>query len=371
LKNFGNPVLHLGRFGMIDPLFWNKKRVFLTGNTGFKGSWMSQWLLSMGAVVTGFALKPPTQPSLFVKLGLSDSLSWTEGDVRNAEAVSKAMKLAKPEIVIHMAAQALVRESYLDPVGTYATNVMGSVHVLDAIRQIGGIRAVVNVTTDKCYENQEWPWGYRENEPMGGYDPYSNSKGCAELVTLAYRRSFFNPAGYGKDHQVAVASARAGNVIGGGDYAKDRLIPDIIRSLQQNEKVKIRSPHAIRPWQHVLEPLSGYLLLAQKLYNDGIKFAEAWNFGPRDDDARPVEWIVRELCKLWAHSKGYEIDANPQPHEATYLKLDISKARSHLGWHPRWDLSEALERIVDWYNTDDNSLRNITEKQIQDYGAGR
>jgi CDP-glucose 4,6-dehydratase len=306
----------------------------------------------MGAEVTGYALPPPTEPSLFQLIDLERTIRWIEGDVRDRDAVLKAVKSVQPEIVLHMAAQPLVRESYLDPVGTYATNVMGTVHVLDAVRQVGGVKAIVNVTTDKCYENQEWAWGYRENEPMGGHDPYSNSKGCSELVTSAYRRSFSLP----------LASARAGNVIGGGDFAKDRLIPDILTAIQTGVSVKIRSPHAIRPWQHVLEPLSGYLTLSQALWNDPSSYSEAWNFGPRDDDAQPVEWIVKTLCAMVPESRGYEIDTNPQPHEASYLKLDISKARARLGWTPRWTLTQALEKIVGW-----NGSRALCLSQIQDY----
>jgi CDP-glucose 4,6-dehydratase len=285
---------------------------------------------------------------LFEQAGLEKSVTWIDGDVQDRYKVLSALQESEPEVVIHMAAQPLVRESYLDPVGTYSTNVMGTVHVLDAVRQTPSVRAVVNVTTDKCYENQEWPWGYRETEPMGGHDPYSNSKGCSELVTNAYRKSFFSALDFGSKHQVALASARAGNVIGGGDYAKDRLIPDLLRAVQAGEKVKIRSPNAIRPWQHVLEPLSGYLLLAERLYTEGMAFAEGWNFGPNDDDAKPVEWIVQKFCELVPGSRGYEIDKNPQPHEAHYLKLDISKARSRLGWQPRWNLETALEKIVEW-----------------------
>jgi len=341
--------------------FWRGKHVFLTGNTGFKGSWLSLWLEQLGAEVTGFALPPPTDPSLFVLAGLDKSMAWIEGDVRDPAAVLAAVKKAQPEIVLHLAAQPLVRESYLDPIGTYATNVMGTVHLLDAVRHTPSVRAVVNVTTDKCYENQEWPWGYRENEPMGGYDPYSNSKGCSELVTSAFRRSYSLP----------LASARAGNVIGGGDFAKDRLIPDILRALEAGEKVKIRSPHAIRPWQHVLEPLSGYLTLAQQLYSDAPAFSEAWNFGPRDSDAKPVEWIVQRLNSLVEGSQGYEIDTTPQPHEAHYLKLDISKASSRLHWTPRWDLDQALQAIVEWSSrrAQGEPVRQICLDQVKRYAA--
>jgi len=343
---------------MVDPTFWKGKRVFLTGNTGFKGSWLSLWLEMLGSEVTGYALPPPTDPSLFVLAGLDKSMKWVDGDVRDGAKVLSTMRQTDPEIVIHMAAQPLVRDSYLDPVGTYAINVMGTVNLLDAVRQVGGVKAVVNVTTDKCYENQEWPWGYRENEPMGGYDPYSNSKGCSELVTSAYRRSFDLP----------VASARAGNVIGGGDFAKDRLIPDILRAIQAGERVKIRSPHAIRPWQHVLEPLSGYLTLAQALSSDPKTFAQAWNFGPHDDDAKPVEWIVKALCGMVPESKGYEVDSNPQPHEAHYLKLDVSKAKALLGWEPKWDLQTTLGKIVAWEKgSDETATMAITRTQILDF----
>lgn len=339
---------------MIDSQFWGGKRVFLTGNTGFKGSWLSLWLEALGAEVTGYALSPPTEPSLFELAGLSKTTRWIEGDVRDFQAVLRSMKEARPEIVIHMAAQPLVRESYLDPIGTYAINVMGTVHVLEAVRQTETVRATVNVTTDKCYENQEWPWGYRESEPMGGHDPYSNSKGCSELVTACFRKSY----------DLGVASARAGNVIGGGDFAKDRLIPDILRAIQRGERVRIRSPHAIRPWQHVLEPLSGYLTLAQALFENHTAFAEAWNFGPRDQDAKPVEWIVNTLCGLVPQSRGYELDPNPQPHEASFLKLDISKVTSRLDWAPRWTLNTALEKIVSWNSAE---AKASCLAQIQDY----
>ncbi len=352
---------------MINPQFWKNKRIFLTGNTGFKGSWLSIWLESLGSEVIGFSLPPPTDPSLFLLSDLQKSMKWIQGDIRDREFLTRSMIGTNPDIVIHMAAQPLVRESYLDPVGTYATNVMGTVHLLEAVRQCSTVRAVVIVTTDKCYENQEWHWGYRESEPMGGYDPYSNSKGCAELVTSAYRRSFFNNADYGTKHQVALASARAGNVIGGGDYAKDRLIPDIIRAIQRKEQVLIRSPHAIRPWQHVLEPLSGYLTLAEHLYEKGVSSAEGWNFGPHDSDAKPVSWIVEHLCAQWPGSQGFQIDTNPQPHEASYLKLDISKAKGKLGWAPRWDLMTALKNIVEWNIDGSLSYRERTLKQIKSF----
>lgn len=329
--------------GLVDPGFWAGRRVFLTGHTGFKGSWLSLWLQQMGAELTGFALAPPTDPALFEVADVGSGMTSILGDIRDAEALASALVAADPEIVIHMAAQPLVRASYDDPVGTYATNVMGTVHLLEAVRKAPGVRAVCVVTTDKCYENREWVWGYREDEAMGGHDPYSNSKGCAELVTSAYRRSFFGGAG-----TAAIGSGRAGNVIGGGDWAADRLVPDILRAVAAGEPVLIRNPSSIRPWQHVLEPLSGYLVLCQALWNDPATAAEPWNFGPRDADARPVQWIVERICALWGEGASWEKDSAAQPHEANYLKLDISKAHAGLGWEPRWSLAQALENIVAW-----------------------
>lgn len=333
----------------MNPSFWRGKRVFLTGHTGFKGSWLSLWLQSMGAEVTGFALNPATNPSLFDVANVGAGMLSVIGDVRDLNLLQKTMQEADPEIVIHMAAQPLVRYSYINPVETYATNVMGSVHLLEAVRHTKSVKAVVNVTSDKCYDNKEWVWGYREDEAMGGYDPYSNSKGCAELVTAAYRSSFFNPADYAK-HGVAIASARAGNVIGGGDWAGDRLIPDFIRAIVAGETVVIRSPNAIRPWQHVLEPLSGYLVLAEKLYVQGNQFAEAWNFGPSDSDAKSVEWIISQLVSNWGNGSSFKVDASiANLHEAHFLKLDCSKARINLGWKPQWDATETIKRICAWH----------------------
>ena len=333
----------------MTPKFWQGKRVFLTGHTGFKGGWLSLWLQSLGAEVTGYALKPPTNPSLFEVANVASGMRSMIGDIRDLDSLQKAIKEAKPEIVIHMAAQPLVRYSYTNPVETYATNVMGSVHLLESIRHLGGVKAVVNVTSDKCYENREWMWGYREDEAMGGYDPYSNSKGCAELVTAAYRSSFFNPEEYAS-HGVALASARAGNVIGGGDWAGDRLIPDFIRAIVAGETVVIRSPNAIRPWQHVLEPLSGYLKLAEALYTEGPKYGEAWNFGPNESDAKTVEWIIGELVNGWGGGARYRVDTNgANLHEAYFLKLDCSKARMQLGWQPHWDATETIKRICAWH----------------------
>jgi CDP-glucose 4,6-dehydratase len=348
--------------------FWRDKRVFLTGHTGFKGSWLSLWLQSLGAQVTGFALSPPTDPSLFVLARVQDGMRSLEGDIRNVDLLFNAIREAQPEIVLHLAAQPLVRYSYQHPVETYATNVMGTVHLLEAIRTVGGVKAVVNVTTDKCYENREWVWGYRESEPMGGYDPYSNSKGCAELVTASYRNSFFNAADYAR-HGTAVATARAGNVIGGGDWAQDRLIPDILAAFEAGRAVDIRHPQAIRPWQHVLEPLRGYLLLAERLYCEGASWAEAWNFGPNDDDARPVGWIVDALARRWGPNAQWAQDAQAHPHEATYLKLDISKARQRLQWHPALRLEAALDYIVSWtqQRRQGVDMRAATLQQIRDY----
>ncbi len=350
--------------------FWHGKKVFVTGHTGFKGGWLCLWLQQLGAEVTGYALKPPTNPSLFEVAKLANGMNSIIGDVRDATTLTQAMGKAMPEIVIHMAAQPLVRYSYDNPVETYATNVLGCVHLFEAIRQAKSVKAVVNVTTDKCYENKEWVWGYRENEPLGGYDPYSSSKACAELVTSAYRNSFFNPVKY-DEHGIALASARAGNVIGGGDWALDRLIPDIMRSIAQGESVRIRNPRAIRPWQHVLDPLSGYLVLAEHLYNGRGAYCESWNFGPHELDARSVQWIVEQLTQRWGDGACWEIDNNPQPHEASFLRLDCSKAHSQLGWQPRWNLKSALEAIVDWYIAykHGDNMRQKTIQQIEAYSA--
>lgn len=354
----------------VTPAFWQGKRVFLTGHTGFKGGWLSLWLQQLGAQVTGYALPAPTQPSLFETARVAEGMTSVIGDIRDATKLAAAMREAAPDIVIHMAAQPLVRRSYVDPVETYSTNVMGTVHLLEAVRQTASVRAVVNVTTDKCYENKEWVWAYRENEPMGGYDPYSNSKGCAELVTSAYRNSFFNPEKYSQ-HRVALATARAGNVIGGGDWATDRLIPDILTAYAQGKPVVIRSPRAIRPWQHVLEPLRGYLTLAEHLHRDGVAYAEGFNFGPRSEDAQPVEWIVRKLAAQWGEGASWRIDAGEHPHEATYLKLDISKAAHRLAWQPALNLEQALSMTVDWARglQGGNDQRALTLAQINAYQA--
>jgi CDP-glucose 4,6-dehydratase len=353
----------------VDPIFWNGKRVFLTGHTGFKGGWLSLWLTSMGAKVTGYSLAPNTTPNFFEVAKIESDLEQSHiADIRDLEKLQKAMADAKPEIVIHMAAQPLVRYSYANPVETYATNVMGTVHVLESIRSLDCVRAAVIVTTDKCYENKEWAWGYRENEPMGGHDPYSNSKGCAELVTSAYRQSYFSPEKY-TQHRVAVASARAGNVIGGGDWSEDRLIPDAIKAFETKESLMIRNPLSTRPWQHVLEPLSGYLVLAQALHQAGAKFSGAWNFGPRDDDARSVKEVVNLLIKYWGSEASWNQDKNEQPHEAHSLKLDCSKARQYLNWAPKWTLEQAIENITQWQSSyqQQNNMHEISLKQITAY----
>ncbi len=349
----------------MNPDFWSEKRVFITGHTGFKGGWLSLWLQAMGAEVHGYALNPPTNPSIFTVAEAGKGMAGSEiADIRDAEKLCQAMQAANPEIVFHLAAQSLVRYSYVQPAETYAVNVMGTVNLLEAVRATPSVKAVVNVTTDKCYENREWAWGYRENESMGGFDPYSSSKGCAELVTSAYRRSYLEPAG------IALASARAGNVIGGGDWAADRLIPDFLRALDAGETLRIRSPQATRPWQHVLEPLSGYLILAERLYTAGAKFAEAWNFGPADQDARSVQWIVERLAEI-RKDVNWKFDGTPQPHEAHYLKLDSSKAYNQLNWRPRWQLATALDKTVEWHQAwrDGQNMRVTTLAQIIDYQA--
>jgi CDP-glucose 4,6-dehydratase len=353
----------------VNPSFWQGKRVFLTGHTGFKGGWLSLWLTSMGAKVTGYALSPNTKPSLYEILGISDLIERScIDDVCNLDGLKRAMIDARPEILIHMAAQPLVRFSYQDPVLTYATNVMGTVNVLEVTRGVDSIRATVIVTTDKCYENKEWVWGYREGESMGGHDPYSSSKGCAELVTAAYRNSYFSADTY-KHHLNAIATARAGNVIGGGDWSPDRLIPDAIKAFEENKPVMIRNPMAIRPWQHVLEPLSGYLILAQALYESGASYASAWNFGPRDEDAKSVKEVMELLIQMWGKNAAWSLDRTEQSHEARLLKLDCSKANTQLKWLPRWDLETAIQKIVDWEHSfrQKEDMLALSLKQINQY----
>ncbi len=345
------------------PEFWQGRKVLITGHTGFKGSWLSLWLQAMGAELRGIALQPPTKPALFDVAQVAKRMDSKIADIRDASSIASLVKDFQPEIIIHMAAQSLVRLSYQQPIETYATNIMGTVHVLEAARHAGSVRAIVNITTDKCYDNREWPWGYREDEAMGGHDPYSSSKGCAELVSSAYRKSFLKDAG------IAMATARAGNVIGGGDWALDRLVPDTLLSLEKGQPVQIRNPRATRPWQHVLEPLSGYLLLAEKLYEQGQSFAEGWNFGPRDEDACPVQSIVEQLCQSWGQGASWQLQPGEHPHEANYLKLDISKAKQRLQWTPRWSLEQALEHITLWHLAwlDRQNMHALCLKQIHQY----
>ena len=345
---------------LVNASFWAGKRVFLTGHTGFKGSWLALWLSRLGARVTAFALPPRTSPSLWALVAPQSGIASTLGDIRDAGALGRAMAQAQPDIVFHLAAQALVRASYADPVGTYATNVMGTVHVLDAARAAGA-RAIVNVTSDKCYDNVGLERGYREDDAMGGRDPYSSSKGCAELVTSAYRASFLKP----------LASARAGNVIGGGDWAEDRIVPDIIRAAGAGTAVQVRNPKAVRPWQHVLEPLAGYLMLAERLYQEPAAYAEGWNFGPDEKDAVPVETLVASIVRMWGPPAQWTIDRAEHPHEAHFLRLDSSKARSRLGWKPRLPLASAIEWTVDWYKRQSrgDDARALTLGQIDRYMA--
>lgn len=331
----------------MTPSFWSGRRVFITGHTGFKGGWLSLWLQSLGAELAGYALAPPTRPSLFELAAIDEHMISTIADIRDGDRLAVALAAHRPEVVFHLAAQPLVRASYVDPVGTFATNVMGTVNLLEAVRHTASVRAVVNVTSDKCYDNREWLWGYREDEPLGGHDPYSSSKGCAELITRAWRDSYFNTADH-VGHGVALASARAGNVIGGGDWAEDRLIPDLLRAIAAGRPAIIRNPLAVRPWQHVLAPLSGYLLLAERLSTEGAAFAEAWNFGPDDADSRPVQWLADRLTAVWGEGARWLVDDSCQPHEARALRLDCAKARHRLGWMPRWPLSETITRIVAW-----------------------
>lgn len=356
------------KLGQIDPNFWKGKHVFLTGHTGFKGGWLSVWLSSMGAKVFGYALAPNTRPSFFDVVGVADLLEQNHiADIRDLAPVQLAIKQANPDVLIHMAAQPLVRYSYDNPLETFSTNVMGTANVLEAARGIKQLKAIVVVTTDKCYENKEWVWGYRENEPLGGADPYSSSKACAELVTSAYRQSFFS--GNVANSSAALASARAGNVIGGGDWSLDRLIPDALAAFKAGKPLVIRNPLATRPWQHVLEPLSGYLLLAQALCEKGSAFASAWNFGPRDEGTQTVERVIDQLSAAWGNNQGWQQDAKAQPHEAHLLKLDCSKAHQELGWVPKWSLEQSIEKIVHWHKALEagNDIKAVSLEQIKQY----
>ena len=346
--------------------FWQSRRVLITGHTGFKGSWLSLWLQCLGANVVGYALDPPTEPNLFQTAKVAERMSSITADVLDRSALKSAIEKHQPEVVFHLAAQSLVRESYKNPVETFSTNVMGLVHLLEAVRTTDGVRAVVCVTSDKCYQNREWVWGYREDEPVGGYDPYSSSKGCSELVAAAYRNSFFNEREYSQ-HEVAVATARAGNVIGGGDWAKDRLLPDLIRSVSRGEDIVLRNPHAIRPWQHVLDPLAGYLMLAESLFKDGPRFSEAWNFAPAE--SHTVTQVVGQLLSLWGSQVSAKHDQSRQPHEDPYMILDSTKARVKLDWKPVLDLRTSLSWIVTWVKRlqAGADMRSVTESQIRAY----
>lgn len=350
----------------MTPGFWRGRRVFVTGHTGFKGGWLSLWLADMGAEVHGYALEPPTAPNFFTAINFASRLaSSTMADIRDAGTLAAAVARAQPEIVLHLAAQPLVRYSYVAPIETYAVNVMGTANLLEAVRALDGVRALVNVTTDKVYDNDERARPFVEEEPLGGHDPYSSSKACSEIVTAAYRRSFLAPRG------IRAATARAGNVIGGGDWAVDRLVPDFLRAIDRGETLVIRSPHAVRPWQHVLEPVSGYLTLAERLCAaDGPRVAGAWNFGPRLDDSRPVSWIVEQLCAS-VPGAAWRLDASPQPHEAHTLTLDSSKAGRELGWHPRWPLATALRQTLEWHLAwkSGADAAALSLRQIADYIA--
>jgi CDP-glucose 4,6-dehydratase len=354
---------------MVDT-FWRGKRVFLTGHTGFKGSWLSLWLQTLGATVAGYALDPPSNPNLFEAAKVASQMESSHGDICDLPAMRSVIASFKPEVVLHLAAQSLVRPSYQDPLLTYKTNVIGSANLLECVRECASVRSVVVVTSDKCYENRESSRPYRETDTLGGYDPYSSSKACTELVVAAYRNSFFPLERY-SEHRVAIATARAGNVIGGGDWAQDRLVPDIIRGFSAGRSVPLRNPHATRPWQHVLEPLRGYLSLAERLFQDGAKFSGPWNFGPPYSDAKPVEWIIKRLAEQWGAEARWEVDAGPHPHEASMLQLDWSKAAKELGWRPVLNLAEALDTTLSWYREffAGKDARKMCLEQINAYTA--
>lgn len=342
--------------------FWKNKKVLITGHTGFKGSWLSLWLQTLGAEVCGYSLDAPTNPNNFTVSNINEGMLSVIDDTRNRDSVSKIITDFQPDIIFHLAAQPLVRESYKDPLSTYETNVIGTLNILEAARHVSNVKSIVNVTTDKCYENKEWAWPYRENEPMGGYDPYSSSKGCSELLTSAFRRSYNMP----------LASARAGNVIGGGDWADDRIVPDALRAWSNGDILTVRYPEAIRPWQHVLEPLSGYLTLAEQVYKNPKQYSDSYNFGPSENDAKPVRYILDYMKEHWGSDANWKADEGNHPHEAHYLKLDISKAKTYLNWHPRWSLHQALNATIEWHKAwlDKQNMREITLTQINRYMNG-
>ena len=349
-----------------SPAFWAGKRVLVTGHTGFKGAWLWAWLRRLGAEPFGYALAPDTEPSLAVLSGIADAPTSVVGDIRDGEATTREMQRIRPDVVLHLAAQALVRRSYDEPAETFETNVMGTIRVLEAVRRTPSVRAVVVVTSDKCYENREWCWAYREDEALGGYDPYSASKAGSELVASAWRRSFLSSEG---GRTVGVATARAGNVIGGGDWALDRLVPDCVRALGADRPVMIRSPHATRPWQHVLEPLSGYLVLAERLWAEPATFAQAWNLGPSLEQVQPVSWVVDRVTRIWGDGARWELVGGDHPHEASFLAVDASKARARLEWQPRLSLHDALAWTVEWHkrHASGDSPRALVDEQIQRY----
>jgi CDP-glucose 4,6-dehydratase len=352
----------------MNKAFWQGKRVLITGHTGFKGSWLATWLRRLGADVIGYSLPAPTVPSMYEAVRVGDGIRSIEGDVRDLQSLEECLSRYAPEIVIHLAAQAVVKTGYSDPLTTYTTNVIGTLNVLEAVRRASSVRVVVAITSDKCYDNQEWIWGYRENDRMGGHDPYSSSKGCAELLISSYRDSYFSPARIA-EHGVALASTRAGNVIGGGDWSADRLVPDVMRAIMKREPVQIRRPGAVRPWQFVLEPLRGYLDLAERLWSEGEAFAGGWNFGPDPEQIQPVQWIVEHLSGEWGEGATWSLDQATHPHEDHFLRLDCTKAKTLLGWRPVLDLESALDWIVEWYRAylHGDDVRALTEVQIERY----
>lgn len=352
----------------LSKTFWSGKKVFITGHTGFKGSWLSAWLKLLGASVTGYSLPPQTTPSLFELAKIKEGMHSIEGNILDVPHLCQAIQTQNPDIIFHLAAQPLVHYSYQNPLETYTVNVIGTVNVLEAIRSIQGPKVVMAVTSDKCYENQEWVWGYRETDPMGGFDPYSSSKGCAELVVSAYRRSYFHPKDYGR-HQVALATVRAGNVIGGGDWAAARLIPDLIRSFIKREPGVVRNPNACRPWQYILDLLQGYLMLTQQLWEKGAVYADAWNFGPSEENVKPVSWMADKLVDLWGEGAKWLVGENPSLHEAMCLKLDCNKSRTLLGWSPKMDIENVLKNTWAWYqaNHQNADMKKFTEQQIKEY----
>lgn len=342
--------------------FFTGKKIFITGHTGFKGSWLCKILQSRGAIVTGYALEPPTKPDLFSLCGVQDHITSVSGDIRDISKLMTAFENARPEIVIHMAAQPIVRDSYKDPAYTYETNVMGTVNILECVRQNAYVKSFLNVTTDKVYENQEWEWGYRENEPLNGFDPYSNSKSCSELVTHSYKNSFFN------DKKVAISTARAGNVIGGGDFASDRIIPDCVRAAERKEIIVVRNPLSIRPYQHVLEPLNAYLTIVQKQY-ENINFSGYYNVGPDDRDCISTGTLVSLFCEKWGEGLSWENRFVDGPHEAKFLKLDCSKIKAVFDWRPRWSVETAIEKTVEWSKEylSDGNVSHVMDRQITDF----